>query len=82
MCVPNEKKSKQKIGDDPTMLLKTKEIRSDILDHPTMLMKTNALPVVTHDIIEKSGRTTDLQNRSMLHAFERLGRARAQSLRR
>jgi hypothetical protein len=55
MCVPNEKKSKQKIGDDPTMLLKTKEIRSDILDHPTMLMKTNALPVVTHDIIEKSG---------------------------
>jgi hypothetical protein len=44
-----------KIGDDLTMLLKTKENGSDILDHPAMCMKTNGLIFVTHDVDDKKG---------------------------
>lgn len=36
-------KIKLKIGDDPTMYMKTKENGRDILDDPTMFMKTNGL---------------------------------------
>ena len=46
----NEGKNAQKIGDDPTMLMKTKENQSDILDGPTMFMKTNNLIFRNHDV--------------------------------
>ena len=37
------KRGIKKMKDDPTMLLITKEERSDILDDPTISMKTNNL---------------------------------------
>jgi len=37
------KKEEQKMRDDPTMSMKTKEVMSYILDHPTMFIKTNDL---------------------------------------
>ncbi|MGD0228182.1 MAG: hypothetical protein ABSF71_38245 [Terriglobia bacterium] len=47
------KKGKQKITDSPTMLMKTKEERSDILTNATMLMKKNNLIPGTHDVDER-----------------------------
>jgi hypothetical protein len=37
------KKGKQKMNDDPTMLLKTKKKGEAVLDEPTMFIKTNNL---------------------------------------
>ena len=37
------KKGNQKMKDEPTMLLKTKENKSDILDDPTIFMKIKDL---------------------------------------
>jgi hypothetical protein len=48
-------KNLRKIGDGPTMCMKTKENRSDKLTDPTMFMKTNGLIFVTHDVYEKQG---------------------------
>jgi hypothetical protein len=47
------KKGELKIKDDPTMLMKTKEERSDILTDPTMLMIIKDLRFVTHDVDDK-----------------------------
>ena len=47
------KKGGIKIWVSPTMLLKTKQEKSDILTNATMLMKTNGLKSGTHDVDEK-----------------------------
>ena len=47
------KKGDKKLRDSPTMLMKTKEERSDILTNATMLMKRKGLFFISHDMYEK-----------------------------